>query len=105
AAIPRRSPRRRISYPIEMIQQSADAVVLTRRRADETAESKDLDGEEVGRGGHAEVRLEEGLPQHRPAALGRGLQAMLGQDALDRVAAELARLEVCREACTPETTD
>src|SRR5262245_15133012 len=57
--------------------------------ADETAERENLDGEEVGRGDHAEVRLEEGLPRHRSAALGRGLQAILGEDALDRVSSQL----------------
>jgi hypothetical protein len=68
--------------------------------ADETAEGEDLDGEEVGRGDHAEVRLEESLPRHRLAALGRGLHAMLGQDALDRVAAELV-IEVAERAADP----
>jgi hypothetical protein len=41
--------------------------------ADETAEREGLDGEEVGRRDHAEVRLEEGLPRHRLAAFGSGI--------------------------------
>src|SRR6185369_7617549 len=56
---------------------------------DDTAEREYLDGEEVGRGDRAEARPEEGLPRHRPAALGRGFQAMLGEDALDRVSSKL----------------
>ena len=52
--------------------------------ADGTAEREDLGGEEVRRGDRAEVRPEEGLPRRRLAALGRGFQAMLGEDALDR---------------------
>src|SRR5215813_9234741 len=57
--------------------------------ADETAEREDLDGEEVGRRDHAEVRPEERRPRHRLAALGCGFQAVLGEDALDRVPSEL----------------
>src|SRR4051812_24958659 len=56
---------------------------------DETAEREYLDGEEVRRGDRAEVCSEEGLPRHRLAALGRGFQAMLGEDALDRVSSKL----------------
>jgi hypothetical protein len=68
--------------------------------ADQTAEREDLDGEEVGRGDRAEVRPEAGLPRHCLAALGRGFQAMLGEDALDRVSSELMT-EVAERAEDP----
>src|SRR6185436_12080346 len=57
--------------------------------ADETGEREDLDGEEVGRCDHAEVRIEEGLPRHRLAALGRWCKSMISEDALDRVSSKL----------------
>src|SRR5689334_9493703 len=55
----------------------------------EPPEREDFDGEEVGRGNHAEVRLEKRLPRHRPAALGYGYEAMFGKDPLDRVPSDL----------------
>jgi hypothetical protein len=57
--------------------------------ADQAGDREDLDGEEVGRRDQARMRPEEGLPGHRLAALGRGFQAVLGEDALDRVSSEL----------------
>src|SRR3954468_17037717 len=68
--------------------------------ADETAEREDLDGEEVGRRDHSEVRPEEGHPWHRLAALGCRFQAMLGEDALDGVSSDLVT-EVAERATDP----
>jgi hypothetical protein len=50
-----------------------------------------------------EVRPEEGLPRHRLAALGSGFQAVLCEDALDRVASELVT-EVAERAADPRVT-
>src|SRR6185436_20220916 len=71
--------------------------------ADEAREREDLDGEEVGRCDHAEVRLEEGLPRHRLAALGRCCKSMVGEDALDRVSSKLVT-EVAERAAKPGCT-
>jgi hypothetical protein len=46
------------------------------------------------------VRLEKRLPWHRLAALGGGFQAVLGEDALDRVSSELVA-EVAERATDP----
>src|SRR5262245_41404290 len=71
--------------------------------ADETAEREDLGGEEVSRRDCSEVRSEKSPPRHCLAALGCRLQAMLGENALDRVSSDFVS-EVVERAADPGVT-
>ena len=59
------------------------------RVADETSQRQHFDGEEVGCGDHAPVRLQERLPRRPLPSFRRGLDAVLLQDSLDRAALDL----------------
>jgi hypothetical protein len=56
---------------------------------DEATDGERLDAEEVGRGDGAPVRLQERLPRQGLAPQGSGLDAVLGEDALDGGASEV----------------